>query len=171
MANISELDCEEWRVVDGFEDYEVSSLGRIRRFSDKRLRKLKPSKLGYIRVDLYKNREPHWFCVHRLVAAAFLENKNKLPQVNHKNGVKGDNRVVNLEWCSRSDNIIHAYKNNLRKPPRETPVRCVETRKEYCNLHEAVRNVGGNVSNLWKHLHNEKNHGRFAKMHWEYIGE
>lgn len=176
MAKISDLKFDDknfnnevWRKVIGFRDYEISNYGRLRRAKDKKIRKLRANKLGYIRVDLYKNKCAHWVCVHRLVADAFLQNKNKLPQVNHKNGIKSDNRATNLEWVTRSDNIIHAYKTGLRKPPNETPVKCLETGKKYQNLHEAVRDVGGNVSNLWYHLHGHKKHRSFLKTHWEYL--
>ena len=153
--------------MPNFEDYEVSNMGRIRRRSDKYIRALKKNKLGYVRIDLYKNHKPHWLSVHRIVAQTFLENNECLPQVNHKNGVKNDNRLENLEWCSRSENIIHAYKNKLRKPPKETPVRCIETGEEFANLHEAARKVGGNASNLFRALYGGSNYKTFSGLHWE----
>ena len=174
MSSISELKFDDknfnkeiWRVVPNFEDYEVSNMGRIRRRSDKYIRALKKNKLGYVRIDLYKNHKPHWLSVHRIVAQTFLENNECLPQVNHKNGVKNDNRLENLEWCSRSENIIHAYKNKLRKPPKETPVRCIETGEEFANLHEAARKVGGNASNLFRALYGGSNYKTFSGLHWE----
>jgi hypothetical protein len=68
---------------------------------------------GYNKVGLFSNGERTWYRVHRLVAECYLPNPNGYLQVNHINGIKTDNRLENLEWVSHSQNIIHAYKNNL----------------------------------------------------------
>ena len=105
---------EEWRSIPGYEGlYEVSNLGRVRsvercdRFNRKIVSKiLKPNYVsGYLRVGMYKNKTFKYYLIHRLVAQAFLPNPDNLPEVNHKDEDKSNNRVDNLEWCDRSYNM------------------------------------------------------------------
>lgn len=111
---------EIWRSVIGFDgSYEVSNLGNVRSLNYNRTKKiklLKPSGNtdGYLRVKLCKEGKTKMCSIHRLVAQAFLENPEVKEQVNHRDGVKTNNCVDNLEWCTCSENITHAYRSGLR---------------------------------------------------------
>lgn len=92
---------EEWRAIEGFENYEVSNLGIVRRVEYVKQRE---DFNGYPIVSLYKDGKVKTLKVHRLVAQAFIQNPNNLPQVNHIDEVKTHNNVTNLEWCSQQYN-------------------------------------------------------------------
>lgn len=73
----------------------------------------KVNKCGYKEVSLSKDGKTRTVLLHRLIAIHFVDNPENLPCVNHKNGIKTDNRIENLEWCTKSANTKHAYENNL----------------------------------------------------------
>ena len=112
---------EEWRDVVGWAGlYEVSNLGRVRSLSRKccRGRVLRPTRNVwgcYYAVDLSNKTvgRKARFYVHRLVAVAFVPNPLALPEVNHLNGAKTDNSVINLEWATASQNAKHASLHGL----------------------------------------------------------
>lgn len=109
--------------IDGYEGlYFVDTLGNVVAFPKKtrtndgnRYISLKQQiKKGYAVVNLYnRGKKMKSLSVHRLVATAFIPNMNNYPDVNHINGIKLDNRVENLEWCSKQQNTKHAFDNNL----------------------------------------------------------
>ena len=110
---------EVWKSVKGYEGlYKVSNLGRVKSIPRPKTTGgiLKPFKRAkYLSVDLRKINKRKTFQVHRMVAEAFIPNPNNLEQVNHKDGNKLNNVVDNLEWCTCSENVKHAYKNQLMK--------------------------------------------------------
>ena len=90
---------EIWKKIDGY-NYEVSNYGNVRRIETGKILKQYKNKDGYMRVEL-RNMDKRKNCrVHRLVAIAFIPNPDNLPEVNHKNELKADNTVSNLEWCT-----------------------------------------------------------------------
>lgn len=108
---------EQWREIPGFEQtYEISDLGSIRRKETGLIRKTFWGKDGYLRVILSQNNTPHQKLVHRLLAAAFIPNPENKPFINHKNGVKSDLSLDNLEWVSARENILHASVTGLNPP-------------------------------------------------------
>lgn len=119
---------EVWKSVVGYEGiYEISNFGNVRSLPRLIKRKggdyfdkgcvLAKSKTttGYWKVELSVSGKRRSCKVHRLVAAAFINNPDNKPMVNHMDGNPLNNHVDNLEWCTQSENMRHAYDNGLRK--------------------------------------------------------
>lgn len=109
---------EIWKDIEGYPGYEISNLGRVMSYKGKtpRIMKGQFSNSGYQRLLLNKGRKPpirKHHSIHRLVAQAFISNPESKPEVNHKNGVKANNKVENLEWCTSSENRLHADQTGL----------------------------------------------------------
>jgi hypothetical protein len=107
---------QSMKKIDNFDWYYVTCDGNI--WSEKSHKYIKPTfdKLGYPRVVLWKNSKGYCIKIHRLVAQYFVPNHNDLPEVNHKDGDKSNTHYTNLEWCTRSDNVKHAYRTGLMRP-------------------------------------------------------
>lgn len=106
-------------IVSNKGDIYTTDKNKIRsngRKDNRKGKKLKPAtdKNGYLRITLSNNDKRKSYCVHRLVARAFLDNYDNKLQVNHINGIKNDNRIENLEMVSLQQNIKHSIETGLK---------------------------------------------------------
>lgn len=143
---------EQWKDIKGYEGlYQVSNMGVIRSLYTGKILKAKKETNGYMRVKLYKDGKGKSHTVHRIVAEHFIPNPYNLPQVNHKNEIKTDNRVENLEWCDAKYNL--SYNNGQRKrADKNTNGKCSKIVlqytldgvfiAEYPSTHEVQRQLG-----------------------------
>lgn len=142
---------EKWKkIYDGL--YEISNFGNVRNAKGHILRTAK-NECGYLHLVLCdKNRKHNSVKIHRLVAEAFIPNPENKKTVNHKNGIKTDNRIENLEWATYSENLSHKYRVLGYKPERKgktgkesayhSSVLCVELNKIFDTIRQANRFLG-----------------------------
>lgn len=130
--------------IVGFSGYAITKDGRV--YSYKRHRFIKPihDKHGYLDIWLWNNNKSIHKQVHRLIGSCYIPNPNKLDQINHVNGIKDDNRIENLEWCTPLQNTTHAWRTGL----------CESTRQRRCSLSNnqvlLIRKLYTNGENIYR---------------------
>jgi len=176
---------EIWKPVLMFSDfYEISNQGKL-----KSLDRFKKSKAGsnsfvkgricvatllsngYCRYYLRDNGRVRQALVHILVAEHFIDNPENKPQVNHKNGIKTDNRVENLEWVTEKENTRHSLKNGFSKQKLRTVIGTSIKDGgiiEFESLQDAADYVNGNRANIHKCLNRISNRTIAYGYTWTY---
>jgi hypothetical protein len=161
---------EIWKNIEGYDNYQISNIGNVRKITKNGFTHIKCSPRGsqktsntkekYMGVTLSKNGTRKGFSVHRLVAEAFIPNPNNYPSINHINGIKDDNCVCNLEWCTIKQNIQHAYDVlNMRNHYGSIKQYSKDGKfiKEYDSVREASRELGIHFGNIVKCANKQRN--------------
>lgn len=180
---------EIWKDVVGYEGYyQVSNLGRVksldRVITDKMglmknlkgfVKKLTLDAKGYVVVKLSMDGERTQYRVHRLVAEAFIPNKEKLPFINHKDEVKENNHVDNLEWCTceynnRYGTCPERTRNKIRELGRMKAVVQLSLSGKKINEYESVSDASRETGVIRQNIRNAANggfyvHGKWMRLH------
>lgn len=168
---------ELWKDIPGYEGkYQVSNTGKIKSFSKGRTEGiiLKPHiARGYSFISLSNNNKRKNLLLHRLVAAAFIDNPNNYPEVNHKDENKQNNSANNLEWCTRDYNMAYKSARTRQGITYGTPVEQLTIDDipiaKYCDAEIASKLTGFDSSSIHKCCRNERKHAGGYK--WRYVQE
>lgn len=176
---------EIWKDVEGFEGlYQVSNLGNVkslersvRNHKSGATRTIKEhilmagrDKDGYLQVNLCKSGRMRAGKIHRLVAKAFIPNPENKPQVNHKDGNKNNNVVNNLEWNTKSENLIHSlYVLENTHGKKSKRIVCVETNEVFPSISEAARKTGAKQPHISQCLKGKRHQS--GGYHWRELNE
>lgn len=140
---------EIWKDIEGYENqYQVSNFGNVKSLKRKKPFLMKPKlNIGYLSVELQFKQHKKWFRIHRLVAQAFLPNPNNLPQVNHLDENKLNNRADNLEWSTPKSNINYGTRNErvskklINRKDHSKPVLQFDKNGNFINEYPSIKDA------------------------------
>lgn len=162
------------KIIESFPNYSISETGEIFNILRKRRLKTQLDHAGYEKVALHHQGKVKVFLVHRLVAEAYIPNPDNLPQINHKDMVKSNNCVSNLEWCTSKYNVNyggpHSPISKMRKA-RARPVVQIcngEIVGRYKSTTEAEIITGIHQTNISKCCLHRKWYKSAGGYQWEY---
>jgi hypothetical protein len=150
---------ELWKPIENFENYEISTSGRVKNTTTDRIMKLN-SKGGYLCISLINSSGKKIFKVHRLVALAFIPNPENKTDVNHIDKNKHNNNISNLEWNTRAENNIHSKLNVIITTNRNKSINRLDKKtNELLEKYNSIELAGEWVLSLGltKTAHNGRN--------------
>ena len=140
--------------IEGFENYEVSNLGKVRNIKSGRILKPRLNKNGYLRHCLSENNKQKYLYLHRIIATAFIDNPDEKPCVNHIDENKLNNDLSNLEWCTVRENNIHGTRTKRAAEKHSIEVIQLDLNDNVLNEFESVaqaeRETGIDASSISK---------------------
>ncbi len=148
---------ENWKKIKSFSNYSCSNLGKIRNDTTKHISQLKPRKSGYIEINLINDLNKRInLRVHRIIAQTWLSNNENKLTVNHKNKIRNDNRVENLEWMTYREQAIHQHQYkckikrriNNNKGVWQCDIKTGKKIRYFRTIQEAALAVKGNSANI-----------------------
>ena len=152
--DINDMQGELWKTIDEHSLFSISNMGRIKYYRDFNGCYIIKQEIrnNYMYIRISNKKITNNYRVHRLVAIAFIKNPNNFLCVNHIDGNKKNNNFLNLEWCTHSQNIQHAYNIGLKLPTIGKKIQAINLITgeifEFASAYEASRNIKGNQSNI-----------------------
>ena len=173
---------EIWKEIEGYPNYQVSNMGRVKslnynRTGKEKIMKLRTDKGGYLSVNFHKDKKQTTNKVHRLVAEAFIPNPENKPCIDHINTVRTDNRVENIRWATYKENGNNPIsKNNYSTSHKGKNTKSVlqftkewELVKKWDSLREAELELG--IKRLYKYCGNKYGCKSAGGYIWQYADD
>ena len=168
---------EIWKTIEGYPDYMISSMGRVKSlfFNKEKILKLTKSCKGYLKVDLRGIKRKNTL-VHKLVAQAFIPNPENKPYIDHINTNKTDNRVENLRWVTAKENSNNpnTVNNCIKSSSKKSIIQFTldgDFVKKWVSLHSIQNNLKIPHNNISNCCRNKKGHKTAGGYKWGYAAD